>query len=369
MTAAPADVLRVSRPLLPSLAAVSPYLREIDRGRWYSNGGPLVQRFEARLAEHFAGEDGRPAAVAAVGSATIGLTLALLAATGGRGGTCLMPSWTFAASASAVVLAGLTPHFIDVAPDTWLLDRGATESALRAGPVAALLLVTPGGMPVDLGDWQTLAAAHRAALVVDAADGFDSVRPSPAAQVVSLHACKTLGVGEGGLVVSSDRSLIETLRRLANFGLNEQRMATACGLNGKLSEYAAAIGLAGLDQWPATRQSWLAQAERYRTLLAPHGLGLLFDQGRARSTALVDLGAAVAGEIEAVMSQCGIEARRWWGEGCHRQPAFEGFPRGPLAVTEHLAARIIGLPFHRDLARRDARRVVRRLAETLKTGL
>ncbi len=364
----PMDFLSVARPRLPTADALIPYLREIDEARWYTNGGSLLKRFETRLADHFAGDSERPAAVAAVSSATMGLVLALLATTGGRGGTCLMPSWTFAATACAVTAAGLTPRFVDVDPDTWLPDRAAVEAELAAGPVTAVVLVVPGGAWPDLDAWHRLTARHRTALVVDAADGFDTVRPGPVAQVVSLHACKAFGVGEGGLVVSADTALVDTVRRLANFGFDGRRTAIASGLNGKMSEYTAAVGHAALDVWPDTRRAWLAVADTYRTLLHRFGLALLFDGDRARSTALVDVGTPLAGAIEAALHAQGVEVRRWWGDGCHRQPAFAAFPSGDLSVTERLASRVLGLPFHPDLGTADAERVVRLLGRTLGIG-
>ncbi len=361
--------LAVARPRLPSADALLPYLREIDQTRWYSNGGPLLKRFEARLAGHFAhGEpagSGPEAAVAVVSSATTGLTLALLAALEGRHGVCLMPSWTFAASVSAVIQAGLTPHFLDVAADRWLLDRAAVEEVLSTREVAAILLVVPSGSVADLAPWDALARRHGVALVVDAADGFDTVRPGPVPQIVSLHACKAFGVGEGGLAVATDPALIGRIRRLANFGFDDRHRAVACGLNGKMSEYAAAVGLAALDQWPETRRAWLAAADLYRALLQRHGLSLMFDEGHARSTALVELPAPLSMAVEAAMRERAVEVRRWWGDGCHRHPAFAAFPCGDLRVTAALAARVVGLPFHADLDAAAAERVVALLADTL----
>src|SRR5436190_8808957 len=94
----------VARPRLPGCEEIAPYVRRIDQSGWYSNGGPLVQEFEDRLAEH---AGGGAACVATVTNATIGLTLALLSYDLPRGSLCVVPGWTFAATAHAVLLAGL----------------------------------------------------------------------------------------------------------------------------------------------------------------------------------------------------------------------------------------------------------------------
>jgi hypothetical protein len=96
----------VARPRLPLTEKLLPYLRLIDESRWYSNSGPLVEEFEARLALHAHG-----GAVAAVANATVGLTLALLASDIPPGSLCMVPAWTFAATGHAIRLAGLSPPF------------------------------------------------------------------------------------------------------------------------------------------------------------------------------------------------------------------------------------------------------------------
>src|SRR5882757_714779 len=123
--------LPVMRPKLPSAPRLVRYLDAIDSSRIYSNFGPLVRSFEDRLAERY---DLATGGVTTVANATLGLTLAL-AAQGAKPGTlCIMPAWTFVASAHAAVNAGLTPYFMDVDPDTWSLDvSAAAEEIARAG--------------------------------------------------------------------------------------------------------------------------------------------------------------------------------------------------------------------------------------------
>lgn len=349
-------MLLVARPRLPDADALLPYLRRIDAARWYTNGGKLLREFEQRLAAHFAPPGGPAMHVAVVASATVGLTLALQAQ-GARAGTCPMPSWTFGATACAVIAAGLTPHFVDVNPADWLMDRDQAARLIASRP-AGLLLVPPAGVRSDLGPWQEMCAARGVPLVIDIADGFDIVQPLAAPQVVSFHAVKTFGIGEGGCVVSTDAELIARIRRLTNFGIGAERVADEPGINGKLSEYGAAMGLAALDAWPATRARWVDRAGAYRARLAEAGYELLFHRGAACATAMVDLGGPEAVATLARLREAGIEGRRWWGDGCHRQPAFAACPAERLAETERLAARILGLPLHVDLENAEIDRII-----------
>jgi len=360
-------LLQVGRPCLPRAETLLPYLRRIDEARWYTNRGPLVQMFEARLAEHFQIASARAVHVATVASCTTGLILALKAAVGQRRGGCLLPSWTFAATACAVSAAGLTGHFVDIEPDSWLIDRRQLAELLTLAPTefAALLLVHPPGSAIDLDPWRQVALDHGLALVVDAADCFDCVRPEPGLQVISLHATKAFGIGEGGVVLSSEEEGVETVRRLGNFGFTRDRVAASPGINGKMSEYAGAVGLAALDAWPQIRARWRERAEAYRCVLATYDLDLLFPAGSACAVAMVDLGGPHAAAVAAELLGEGVETRRWWGEGCHRQPAFAEWSRGLMSVTESLAARVLGIPFHLDLTESQMNRIGQLVARAL----
>ena len=242
MAAAPPQ-LRVCRPQLPDADQLRPYLDEIDRSGQYTNFGPLLRRFERRLAERFHVAD---EGVACVSNGTTGLALALRASAIPEARLCVMPAWTFVATAHAARMAGLEPYFVDVDPDSWsLTPAAALAAAVRApGPVGAVLPVSPLGAPVDVEAWDAFHAETGLPVVIDAAGGFDGARPGAAPMMISLHATKVFGVGEGGIVVSTDGALVAEIRRRANFGFGSGRVATTEGTNAKMSEYPAALGLA-----------------------------------------------------------------------------------------------------------------------------
>ena len=176
MTVAPIPTFR---PRLPEAEALLPYLREIDGSRWYSNFGPLSRRFERALAQHFGVS---PGTVLTVANATLGLSLALADAADGRAGLCMVPAWTHAASAAAIVNAGLTPWFVDVDPGSWQLLPSAARTLLAQSPdqLRAILAVSPFGAAVDVEAWDALAAETGIPVVLDAAAAFDTVRPARA---------------------------------------------------------------------------------------------------------------------------------------------------------------------------------------------
>jgi len=202
-------LIHVLRPRLPSASELLPYLQEIDQARWYSNGGPLVTRLERELSRHF----GLPnLGVVTAANCTLGLTAVLLAREVRPGSLCLMPSWTFAATPHAARAAGLVPFFHDVDQRTWALDPNAVRETLKrqASPIGAVMVVSPFGAPIDLHAWEKFEDDTGVPVVVDAAAGFDTARPSRIPSVVSLHATKILGAGEGGFIITADPRLRES---------------------------------------------------------------------------------------------------------------------------------------------------------------
>ena len=371
MSPVPAEdfVHRTLRPLLPDAAAVLPYLREIDANRWYSNFGPLLSRLEARLAAHFGIEGDRLVILA---NCTAALTLALESYRPEPGQYVALPSWTFAATPVAILRAELTPWFLDVDPGSWQLTPELVESALpeRPGKLAAVVPVAPFGAAVDPAAWSAFSARHGLPVVLDAAAAFDSVTPDHAPAAVSLHATKPFGIGEGGLVLCRSASQAERLRRGSNFGFDRDRRAAMTGCNAKLSEYAAAVGLAALDAWPERRDAYAQTAARYRALLSARSEGFRLAPGfggqQVSSTCNLLLDAPVAAETIGRLRERGIEARQWWGSGCHVQPAFASCPRSALPVTEDLGKRVFAIPFSADMKESDMAAIAAAVAEVVE---
>jgi dTDP-4-amino-4,6-dideoxygalactose transaminase len=357
----------VAKPRLPPLAALAPYIERIDRARWYSNFGPLCDEFEARLAARFGLES---VGVSTISNATVGLHLALKAAGAKEGTLCLLPSWTFSASVHAAIEAGLIPFFADVGADG-LLTPAIAHEAIRSAPgeVGAVMPVAVCGQPIDPRPWDQFSEEYGLPVVLDAAPGFDGARPGQGLSVVSLHATKVLGVGEGGFVMSSDPDLIGSVRRRANFGFLGTREAKVEATNGKLSEYAAALGLAGLDEWPERRAAFQAVALRYRENLAdapgatlPEGWG----EDWLSTTCVVQLEdpAATMPVLDALHA-ASVETRAWWGRGMHTHRAFADYPRLALPTTERLAQTVLGLPFYIDMTPEETDTVCSALREEL----
>lgn len=361
VSAIPAHDLPVSRPRMPRAEALMPHLRRIDARRTYSNFGPLVAELETRLAQRL-GLDAD--CVVTVANGTAGLTLALQSVVGEAQGYCLIPSWTFVATAHAVSAAGLTPFLVDVDEGSWALTPDIARDALTRieGPVAAVMPVAPFGAPMETEAWDRFTEQTGIPVVIDAAAGHDAVRAGASPAVVSLHATKILGAGEGGYVVCRRPDVIVGIKQRSNFGFYGARDAQIVGTNAKMSEYHAAVGLAAMDAYASDIAGFRTVAAAYRERLARRQW-VQFQTGFGSewcgSVCVARFVGADQQRIMARLAAVGLSSRAWWGAGVHTQTAFAGLPRLPLPVTEMLAQETLGLPYFVDMTDTDVERVCR----------
>jgi dTDP-4-amino-4,6-dideoxygalactose transaminase len=328
---------------------------------------------EERLALHFGVA---PDGLAAVSNGTTALSAALLAVRAKPGTKCLVPSWTFVASAAAVCAANLVPHFVDVSRETWIPDPAALRRRVDLAEVGAVMIVAPFGTPFDTATWDAFWEETGIPVVIDGAACFDTVPSVPASRpgrspiMISLHATKVLGTGEGGLVVSTDDAIVRRVRQVCNFGISGTPEDQILGYNGKLSEYHAAVGLAALEGWPERRAALMGRTQRYvhelRRLpqiqtLPRYADGWVSVYGTVRIP-------EDAGTVGARLSAMGIENRRWWRDGVHRFAAYRDFPRDDLSVTTELATSVLSLPFSHDISDAQIARVIDCLESALKVS-
>jgi dTDP-4-amino-4,6-dideoxygalactose transaminase len=369
-------------PRLPTYDKIVPYLKKIDENRWYTNWGPLTKELEQRLASHFKVEKDQ---IIAVANGTEALTLGLLCMDRPMSARyCLVPSWTFAATPLAAVHAGLTPVFIDIDEGQWMTNprtahKAIAELRLRDGEIHSLMAVSPFGAPVDMAEWAGFEKETGIPVLVDAAASFDVLArvdvfyPSSLPVMVSLHATKAFGAGEGALLISKDRDYVLKARKMTNFGFGPARESEVLGKNGKISEYGSAVGLAELDGWPVKRAEWesctrdyLSFGDRFRQK------GVQFMPGYGNGWISSYCNVAFPSEVEKrlarkALADVNIETREWWGMGCHTHPSMKHFPKAELSETSVLSSQVVGLPFFAGLNRGQVERVADVLEAALKT--
>lgn len=347
---------------LPAADKLLPYLRRIDENRWYSNFGPLVRELEERLACSFPAVDRKKPHVVSVGNATVGIELALRALRLPRNAPVLVPSLTFAATATAILSAGLRPVVSDIDKDSWLLTPAIATAAAAEAPLRAVLPVAAYGCPQDAAGWSAFQEQTGIPVLIDAAAAYgNQTSCGPTCSIFSLHATKTLAAGEGGFVETHDAKFAAAIRQLSNFGINLDRPSiapigavTMIGTNGKLSEYHAAVGLASLDEWPenASRRRSLYRAYtgsiRAIPRLASQWQAAPADCVRSVCCLLLD-SQSRRDAAELALGTRGVATRRWYLPLIDRHPAFAHMTHRATPVSDDIAQRLIGVPFHLDM--------------------
>jgi dTDP-4-amino-4,6-dideoxygalactose transaminase len=328
----------IAIPHMPNAKKVYKYLKQIDSTKTYSNFGPLVRELELRLANHLGIKESM---IATVSNGTTGIS-GLVSTAFPNAPSINCPSWTFTATPAAIMQAGKNVNFTDVQLDTW-------ES--RFEPNVPAVHVYPFG---SSGQTKFDHAPSRTPIVIDAAASFGSLSnlnlPSGGtwSVMVSMHATKILGSGEGGFVISNDENWISDFKRWSNFGLWGTRVSSSLGTNSKLSEYHAAVALASLDDWPTTSKKYSKLIERCRQISSSNGLKTHPSMRLSEISTywIIELPTALHKNLlKEILNEDGIDYRDWWGEGCHKMPAYKSSTlESDLVTTEYIASVTIGLP-------------------------
>jgi perosamine synthetase len=344
--------------------APGPQLGEQERAaveRVLSSGmlaqGPEVAAFEAEFAEHV---DGRPCV--AVSSGTSALLLGLLAAGIGPGDEVIVPSFSFAATANAVVLAGARPVFVDIEPDRFCIDPAAVLAAITRR-TAAIMPVHLYGHPAEMGRLVGIAARYGLALVEDAAQAHlaalddKAVGTFGAVAAFSFYPTKNMTTGEGGLVVCADESIARQVRLLRNQGMEQRYRNELVGYNARMSDLHAAIGRVQLRQLPG----WSAARRRNAGFLT----GALENVGQLRLPRVgpgarpvwhqYTVRAPRRDQLVATLAVLGVPAGVYYPTPIHRLPAY-GLDLD-LPHTEAAAREVLSLPVQPALSQAQLARV------------
>jgi dTDP-4-amino-4,6-dideoxyglucose len=343
----------------------------LDR-TWISNNGPLVREFETRVAA-IAGTRH----CVATCNATMALQVMLRAAD--LRGEIIVPSLTFAATAHAVSWMGLTPVFCDVDPGTGTIDPGHARK-LISRRTAGILAVHLWGRPHALDELAEVAGKARIRLFYDAAHAFGATwqgRPVGSfgdAEAFSFHATKFVNSFEGGAIVTNDDELAARADSLRNFGITGVDLVSYVGVNAKMSEAAAAMGLTSLDSMEEFREHNARVYRAYQAGLAGiDGVRMVTFDERERNNYQyvvleIDEGAAPMTRdiLGQVLTEEKVMARRYFYPGCHLMAPYRNGTR--LPHTELLAARSLVLPTGTAVSVTDAARICALVRFTIDHG-
>jgi dTDP-4-amino-4,6-dideoxygalactose transaminase len=344
------------------------YARILASNR-YTNFGPFEEQFAERIGSYL----GEGLVATTFANATLGLMAALEVVLGRGDGTqgVLVPSFTFAAGPASLEWLGYVPVFIDIEPDGLQPNVSSAQAALDAqgGSIAGVLLCNSFGIGnPQIDAWIAWAQEHHLPVVLDSAAGFGSryadgtpVGRAGIAEVFSFHATKPFAIGEGGAVVTHDPEIAQRLKSFQNFGFSSAGTAESLGLNAKLPEFSAAIGLRQFSRFDELLEQRRTVIAAYMDALTP--LGCHFPSNIETSSgcfASVSLPPAVSRkDVLAALHSHGIGARSYYSPAVHRHPHFASVAQVvPLPYTEAAEESMLSLPIHADMDPKDLGRII-----------
>ncbi|MCL6652678.1 DegT/DnrJ/EryC1/StrS family aminotransferase [Agrobacterium rubi] len=362
--------LSIVRPVLPELGWIADDINTSFASGVVTNGGPQVRALEMWLDTYL----GTPSLAFCNGEQAL---IALLLAADVKGKEVILPSFTFAGSAHAVVLSGGIPVFADIIGDlSPMLD--ATDVERKIGPATcAILAVDVYGFTSDYSTLHAVAKRHGLRFFIDSAPAFGSLHQGMCTgrfgdgQIFSFHATKSFTTIEGGCLSTSDPELYARASAVRNFGQDANGECTSVGFNGKMSELNAILGLAQrpfleghlqIRRQAAKRMiSGLAQVPGIRPC-QPTG-----DQDPVWQYLPILVDAEEYGldrdELMAAMATHGVFVRRYYYPPCHKMPAYSAWNGQSLPKTEQLASAILALPIYNDMTEAECDRITALIAK------
>ena len=246
-------MIPVTKPYLPSREKLDQYINGIYERQHITNDGPLVQELTARLQEYLGVDN-----LLLVSNGTLALQVAYRAlgmadTQNNQPPNAITTPFTFVATASALQWQGILPRFADIDPNTWCIDPKQLDGALTAG-TKGVVATHVFGNPGDIDALERYANDKKIKLVFDASHCFGvinrnrSILRSGDASVLSFHATKLFHTAEGGAIVFRHKKDLESAQEIINFGLNSHKEISQLGINAKLSDLQAALGLCVLDE-------------------------------------------------------------------------------------------------------------------------
>ena len=316
--------------------------------------GPMVSKFE----KDFASFAGVKHAVA-VNTGTAALHSAVMASGIKYGDEVILPSFTFVATAEAVVLAGGKPVFTDIDPETYNLSPSAVEKALTK-KTKAILPVDLYGFSADMKPLKEIAAKHGLALLEDAAQSHGTTyagKPAGSfadAACWSLYASKNMTSGEGGVITTNNDEIDETLRMIRTHGEKAKYSSLILGTNYRMSEIQAAIANVQLEKLPSFLAKRRQNAQQLTSILKESSTLVLPWESKDRqhswylyTARLKDGTETERNTLMEELKKKGIGTEAYYVNPVHHMPFYrENFGGAKLPETDRASKQVFSLPIH-----------------------
>ena len=371
------EKLHVGRPNIGDRKKFIDYVNTMFDNRWLTNNGPFVQRFEKELTDMLGVRN-----CIVVCNATVGLEIVTRAL--GLGGEIILPSFTFIATAHSLQWQGITPVFCDINPKTHNIDPLCAEKLITPR-TSGILAVHVWGKPCDIDALEELTNRKNIKLYFDSAHAFGNTFEGKMignfgnAEVFSFHATKFFNTFEGGAITTNDDDLAKKVRSMVNFGFSGIDMVTSIGINGKMNEICAAMGITNLENLDdiidINLQNYHCYKHEFESI---QGIKMIsFDETEKNNYQYIIL------EIDEkktkisrdllvqILHSENILARRYFYPGCHQMEPYRSyFPNAGLLLpeTEKLTKRVMSLPSGSSVSPKDIIEICQIIRMVLNNG-
>ena len=342
-------MIPVTKPFLPPQTEYQKYLDNIWKRQWLTNMGPLASQLEMELKDHL-----KVNHLLFVTNGTVALQMAIKALE--LQGEIITTPFSFVATTSSIVWENCTPVFVDIDAKSLNIDAEKIEAAITE-KTSAILATHVYGNPCDVEKIQKIAEKHQLKVIYDAAHAFGvevkgkSIFEYGDVSTCSLHATKLYHSVEGGLLITKDTDLLKKLASMRNFGISGFDSFDELGLNGKNSEFHAAMGLINLKYIAAIHQKRKTLSALYdEKLINLKAVKPNWHNASGENFAyypLVIESEELLIKLRAEMDKQEIFTRRYFYPSL--ASALPYLPKLELPVTEDVSRRVLCLPMYYDL--------------------
>jgi dTDP-4-amino-4,6-dideoxygalactose transaminase len=341
-------MINVNKSYLPPIEKYQGYLESIWKSGWLTNKGPLLQELEKKISNYLKTEY-----VQLISNGTVAIQLAIKALE--IKGEVITTPYSYVATTGAILWENCTPVFCDINPDDLCINPELIEAQITP-QTTAILGTHVYGLPCAVERIEQIAQKHKLKVIYDAAHAFGcnykgkSLLDYGDVSTCSLHATKIFHTVEGGLVIARDKALHEKIFLQKSFGHIEDTHY-CMGINGKNSEFHAAMGLCLIDFMDENIGKRRKLHNRYKELLSKAALTYPsitpdLEYNYAYFPVLFE-SEKVMMEVKALLVKNGVNTRRYFFPSLNQLSYLE--KTQPCPVSEDVSSRVMALPFYYDL--------------------
>lgn len=344
----PREVINVTKPFLPDRARLNKYIDSIYETNWLTNNGPLVQELTRRLEDYLGIEN-----LLLVTNGTLALQVAYK--TLGIAGEAITTPFSFVATASTLAWEGIEPVFADIDPETFCLGPDNIKPAITP-KTTAIVPVHVFGNACECDEIEAIAKQHGLKVIYDAAHAFgvkykgENILKHGDAATLSFHATKVFHTIEGGAIVFKKKEDLKKAKALISFGMTGKDSYPYIGINAKMNEFQAAMGLAVLDQIDEIFEGRGRVWKQYEENLKDHFQLQKRNPDATNNYAYLPIvfeSQERLLETLATLNENAINPRRYFYPSLDTLPWTEG---NDMAISRDIAKRILCLPIYPKLS-------------------